>query len=51
MTFCIYNTMTRSKEAFSPIDGKTVRYDKEVQEAIKYLAQQNLYDSVLKVSN
>ncbi len=29
----------------------SLKYDKEVQEAIKYLAQQNLYDSVLKVSN
>ena len=29
----------------------SLKYDKEVQEAIKYLAQQNLYDSVLKFSN
>ena len=29
----------------------SLKYDKEVQEAVKYLAQQNLYDSVLKVSN
>lgn len=29
----------------------SLKYDKEVQEAIKYLTQQNLYDSVLKVSN
>ena len=29
----------------------SLKYDKEVQEGIKYLAQQNLYDSVLKVSN
>ena len=29
----------------------SLKYDKEVQEAIKYLAQQNLYDSILKFSN
>ena len=29
----------------------SLKYDKEVQEAIKYLAQQNLYDSILKASN